>query len=205
VSVRLLANEDFPRPALAALRAAGVDVEAVGELMPMAGNTKALGYAVQSGRWVVTFDRDYGEYVFARRVASPPAIVYLRQGSYAPSWPAEAVLAAIACQDVVLGHLVVIDGRSVRRRALPAQPGRWTASRSRCRPCRTGPTARASVGRSTSNRPSTTTCTPCVGRPCMHRWINLASRFGASANRSSMSRRAPVTGHAWIETISLSR
>lgn len=124
MSVRLLANENFPRPALAALRAAGVDVESAGELMPMASDTKVLEHAVLSGRWVVTFDRDCGEHVFARRVAPPPAIVYLRQGSYAPSGPAEAVLAAIARQDFVLGRLVVIDGRSVRRRALPAQPGR---------------------------------------------------------------------------------
>jgi predicted nuclease of predicted toxin-antitoxin system len=118
--IALLANENFPRPSLLALRAAGVDVESVAESMPMASDTAVLAYAASNGRWIVTFDRDYGELVFARKVAPPPAIVYLRQGAYAPTWPAEAVLAALAQAAFVEGHLVVIDGRSLRRRPLPA-------------------------------------------------------------------------------------
>jgi Zn-dependent M28 family amino/carboxypeptidase len=40
VSVRLLANENFPRPALAALRAAGVDVATL--FSPTGGSVRAL-------------------------------------------------------------------------------------------------------------------------------------------------------------------
>lgn len=116
---RLLANENFPRPALLALRQAGADVEAVAELMPGATDTQVLLHAAASARWVLTFDRDYGELVFARTVPPPPAIVYLRQGAYAPAWPAEAVLALLAQPDFVAGHLVVVNGRAVRRRPLP--------------------------------------------------------------------------------------
>lgn len=116
----LLANENVPRPALLALRAAGVDVEAVAERMPMASDTAVLQHAARTGRWLVTFDRDYGELVFARKVGAPPAIVYLRQGPYAPGWPAEAVLALLRRAGFVRGHLVVVSGRTVRRRPLPA-------------------------------------------------------------------------------------
>jgi hypothetical protein len=42
MTVRLLANENFPRPALLALRAAGVDVESVGERMPSAADAAVL-------------------------------------------------------------------------------------------------------------------------------------------------------------------
>ncbi len=98
MTVRLLANENFPRPA-------------------------ALAYAAANALWLVTFDRDYGELVFARRAPAPPAILYLRQGAYPPTWPAEAVLAALDRAEFVAGHLVVIAGQSVRRRALPAAPG----------------------------------------------------------------------------------
>ena len=122
MTVRLLANENFPRPALLALRAAGVDVESVGERMPSASDADVLAYAATNGLWLVTFDRDYGELVFARRAPAPPAILYLRQGAYPPAWPAEAVLAALEQADFVAGHLVVIAGQSVRRRALPAAP-----------------------------------------------------------------------------------
>jgi predicted nuclease of predicted toxin-antitoxin system len=122
VTVRLLANENFPRPALLALRAAGIDDEAVAEQMPSASDTEVLSRAATQSRWLVTFDRDYGELVFARKVAAPPAIIYLRQGAYPPDWPAQAVLEAIARADFVAGHMVVISGRSARRRALPAPP-----------------------------------------------------------------------------------
>ena len=61
MTIRLLANENFPRPALLALRAAGVDVEAVGECMASASDSEVLAYAAAQGRWVVTFDRVYGD------------------------------------------------------------------------------------------------------------------------------------------------
>jgi predicted nuclease of predicted toxin-antitoxin system len=119
VSVRLLANENWPRPALLALRAAGLDIQAVAERMPRASDAEVLRHAAGEGRWVLTFDRDYGELVFARAVAPPPAIVYLRQGDYAPDWPARVVLELLNRADWVTGHLVVVAGRGLRRRPLP--------------------------------------------------------------------------------------
>lgn len=117
--MRSLANENFPRPALLALRAAGVDVESIAEIMPGASDRVVLKHAVDTSRWLLTFDRDYGELVFLRAVPPPPAIVYLRQGAYLPQWPAEAVLSLLRRADFVQGHLVVVNGRMVRRRPLP--------------------------------------------------------------------------------------
>lgn len=119
MSVALLANENWPRPALLALRAAGLDVQAVAETMPRASDAQVLRHAAAEGRWVLTFDRDYGELVFARAVPPPPAIVYLRQGSYPPAWPAQVVLDLLPRADWVRGHLVVVSGRALRRRPLP--------------------------------------------------------------------------------------
>lgn len=116
----LLANENWPRPALLALRDAGLDVQSVSERMPRATDTEVLCHAAAEGRWVLTFDRDYGELVFARAVPPPPAIVYLRQGTYAMDWPARVVLDLLPRADWVAGHLVVVTGRAVRRRPLLA-------------------------------------------------------------------------------------
>ncbi|MBM3589441.1 MAG: hypothetical protein FJX33_16980 [Alphaproteobacteria bacterium] len=116
----LLANENWPRPALLALRQAGLDVQAVAELSPGASDAQVLKRAAAEGRWLLTFDRDYGELVFARSVPAPPAIVYLRQGPFAPDWPASAILDLLPQAGWVTGHLVVVSGRSVRHRALPA-------------------------------------------------------------------------------------
>jgi predicted nuclease of predicted toxin-antitoxin system len=119
VSVLLLANENWPRPALLALRAAGLDVQAVAERMPSATDARVLQVAATERRWVLTFDRDYGELVFARAAPPPPAIVYLRQGAYAPDWPACVVFDLLPRAEWLTGHLFVVSGRSLRRRPLP--------------------------------------------------------------------------------------
>jgi predicted nuclease of predicted toxin-antitoxin system len=119
VSVLLLVNENWPRPALLALRAAGADVQAVAECMPRASDSEVLRHASVEGHWVLTFDRDYGGLVFARAVPPPPAIVYLRQGAYAPKWPARVVLNVLPRAEWAAGHLVVVAGRALRRRRLP--------------------------------------------------------------------------------------
>ena len=116
----LLANENWPRPALSALRAAGVDIESVAERMPGVTDVEVLRYAAAVRRWVLTFDRDYGELVFARAVPPPPAIVYLRQVPYPPDLPARIVLDPLPRGEWVAGHLVVVAGRAPRRWALAA-------------------------------------------------------------------------------------
>lgn len=120
--MRVLANENFPRPSVLALRALGVDVESVAESMPGATDRVVLKHAVGTGRWLLTFDRDYGELVFLRAVPPPPAIVFLRQGPYPPGWAGQAVYALLQRPDFAFGHLVVISGRTVRRRPLPHLP-----------------------------------------------------------------------------------
>lgn len=117
----LIANENFPEPALQALRKHGVDVVSVRESMPGASDAAVLAKARDTGRWLVTFDRDYGELVFARAHAPPPAIVYLRQEPIPPAKPAEWVLELLARPETALGYLVVVGERSVRRRPLPKE------------------------------------------------------------------------------------
>jgi len=96
-----------------------VDIEAVAETMPGASDRDILQHAAITNRWLLTFDRDYGELVFLRAVPPPPAIVYLRMGSYSPAWPAQAVLSLLERTEFVTGHFVVVNGRTVRRRPLP--------------------------------------------------------------------------------------
>lgn len=123
MSIGLLANENFPAPALRRLRAAGVDVVAVAEVMPAAQDVQVLAYARETGRWIVTFDRDYGELVFKRGIAPPPAILYLRQEPYPPERPADLVLAMLSEPTLAEGYLLVISERGVRRRHFPGHVG----------------------------------------------------------------------------------
>ncbi len=114
----LLANENVPAPLTRLLRAAGVSVTAVGEVMPRASDRDVLAHARAHDLWLLTFDRDYGELVFARSAAAPPAILYLRQGSQPMSAYAGAVLELLDRADTLHGHLVVVSARRVRLRPL---------------------------------------------------------------------------------------
>ena len=119
MSRKLLANENFPAPAIKKLRGAGIDVVAVAETMPAASDASVLAFARSEGRWIVTFDRDYGELVFKENLPPPPAILYLRQEPYPPEHAADIVLAMLSEPLQADGFLVVLSERSVRRKRFP--------------------------------------------------------------------------------------
>lgn len=89
------------------MRAAGVDVVAVVDNMPAAKDIDVLAFARASRRWIVTFDRDYGELVFKRGALPPPAIIYLRQEPYPAERPADIVLALLSNPSLAEGHMHV--------------------------------------------------------------------------------------------------
>jgi predicted nuclease of predicted toxin-antitoxin system len=124
MSPRLLVNENYPLPALHLLREAGVDVLAVVETCPGVADEEVLALACAESRWLVTYDRDYGELIYALRLASPPAVLYLRQEPYPPDRPARIVLDLLADPTRVEGFFLVVSERSIRRRPLPMRaPG----------------------------------------------------------------------------------
>ena len=120
MSPKLLANENFPLPAVRLLQEAGVDVETVLDVMPAASDEEVLSYARREQRWIVTFDRDYGDLVFRKGMPPPPAIIYLRQEAYSPERPAQLVQAILAMPEKVRGCFVVVTTRNVRYRRFDA-------------------------------------------------------------------------------------
>lgn len=119
MSVRLLVHENFPNPAVRVLRDKGVEVVTVAESMPGASDAAVLAAAREQERRLVAYDRDYGELVFSRRLPPPPAIVYLRQGPYPPSRPADFLLTMIADPATVAGFFLVVGEQTLRRRRVP--------------------------------------------------------------------------------------
>lgn len=119
MSIALLANENFPAPAIRKLRAAGVDVVAVGEVMPAASYKAVLEFARREQRWIVTFDRDYGDLIFREGLLPPPAILFFRQEPYPPDRPADLVLAMLSEPQQAEGCMVVISERNIRRKHFP--------------------------------------------------------------------------------------
>lgn len=58
MTVRVLANENFPRASVLVARNAGLDVLSVTEVMRGATDRAVLQFAVDEGLWIVTLDRD---------------------------------------------------------------------------------------------------------------------------------------------------
>lgn len=118
MKVRWLSNENFPAPSVAVLRAAGHDVLSIAESHSGDDDTEVLALARKEGRWLVTFDRDYGELLFARNYAPPPAVILLRVPSYRPDEPAAWLEQLLLDQESLLGKFTVFTGKTLRSRPL---------------------------------------------------------------------------------------
>lgn len=115
---RLLVNENFPAPSTQALRDAGVEVLAISEHSPGVDDETVLALACREGRWLITFDSDYGELLFARRLPAPPAVVLPREPRYRAAEPASWVLPLLSQPDEIDGHFCVWRRDGMRKRPL---------------------------------------------------------------------------------------
>ena len=117
--MRFLADENFPLPSVRRLRVQENDVAAVIMDTPGASDEQVLERAVQEGRIILTFDRDFGRLLFHSRLPPPIGIVYFRFHPASPEEPADMLLLMLAAGQVSLtGQLTVMDGRNVRQRPL---------------------------------------------------------------------------------------
>jgi predicted nuclease of predicted toxin-antitoxin system len=76
--MRFLANENFPRAAVAALCAAGHDVIWVRTEAPGSTDREVLARAARDARILLTFDKDFGELAKATVLPEGCGVVLLR-------------------------------------------------------------------------------------------------------------------------------
>lgn len=117
----LLANENFPAPSIRLLRDRGYDVAAVAEAGGNLADSDVLALAAAEKRWIVTFDRDYGELIFARGLAAPPAVILFRMRSYRPDDPGRLLAEVLDSGAEFNGHFVLLEDAGLRIRPLPEQ------------------------------------------------------------------------------------
>jgi len=117
---RFLADENFPGSSIHLLRVAGHDVAAIIEDMPGVEDTEVLARAVRERQIVLTFDRDYGELIFGRRLPTPVGVVYFRLDDAPPEEAARMLLFLLALDVVSLeGNFTTLEERQLRQRPLP--------------------------------------------------------------------------------------
>jgi hypothetical protein len=119
--MRFLANENFPGPAVAALRAAGQDVVWVRLAKPGASDAEVLTWAAREERVLLAFDKDFGE--LAGQTVLPPGcgVVLLRTPIPKPGEDGRRLADLIMMRDDWAGHFSVIEPGRVRMRRLRSE------------------------------------------------------------------------------------
>jgi predicted nuclease of predicted toxin-antitoxin system len=117
--MRFLANENFPGAAVEAMRGAGHDVAWVRTEAPGSTEESVLAWAVQEGRILLTFDKDFGELAWRARLPSQCGIVLFRLFLLPPDRVGVVLCRILCSRDDWAGKFSVIETGRVRMRDLP--------------------------------------------------------------------------------------
>jgi predicted nuclease of predicted toxin-antitoxin system len=112
--MRFLADENFPRAAVQALRSANHDVVWVQEVAPGIKDEAVLQQAQDEDRVLITFDKDFGELAFRRGLPSSSGIILLRITMHSAAYVAQVVREAIEQRKDWPGHFSVVEDRRIR-------------------------------------------------------------------------------------------
>ena len=93
-----MADENFPRPAVEALRNAGWEVFSVAEECPGISDEQVAALCSESQRVLLTFDKDFGELVFRRGLSAGSGVVLFRLVPESPQEAADLALALVKSQ-----------------------------------------------------------------------------------------------------------
>ncbi len=115
--MKLLANENFPLPAILLLLGMGYDITSIGEDYPGVSDEYVMNLAEVEQRVILTFDRDYGELIFRHNYKPQKGVIYLRLGKYEPDEPGIIVHRLFQEYTIEIERaLTVFDGLMVRQR-----------------------------------------------------------------------------------------
>ena len=120
--MRFIADENFPRPAVEALRQAGLDVVWIAETHAGSQDEEVLALCVATDRTLLTFDKDFGELAYRRGLPSHCGIVLFRIVPESPDELTSLICSAIRSQPSWVGHFSVITRERIRMRSLPGLP-----------------------------------------------------------------------------------
>ncbi len=116
--MKFLADENFPRPAVRALRELGFDVLWVTEDSPGLSDDNVLARSTTAKLTLLTLDKDFGELVFHRGLPAESGIILFRVEAESPSEFVEVVLAVLRSRDDWSGFFTVVTGNRIRMRPL---------------------------------------------------------------------------------------
>lgn len=116
--MRIFCDENVPAAVVAGLRAAGHDVAWGADFDHGADDVARTAYAEREGRVILTEDKDFGELVVSRRMATHGLIRFDLFGLGRARKSARIIEAMADIGDTAAGQIVVIEAARIRRRSL---------------------------------------------------------------------------------------
>lgn len=116
--MNFLANENFPKPSVIALREKGHLVKSIQDEQGGVPDEKVVEIAEQEDLIILTFDSDYGEILFKYPRPSIPSVVYFRFKGKAPNEAGNLLLALIEKGIELKGYFSVIEEQGIRQRKI---------------------------------------------------------------------------------------
>lgn len=123
MTMRILADENFPGEAVEALRLHGHDVVWIRTSAPGSSDRNVLLYAANDNRILITLDKDFGELVFRAGLSAPPGIILFRIAPVSPSAIARIAVIALQARDDWCGYFSVVEEDKIRMIPLPSIGG----------------------------------------------------------------------------------
>jgi predicted nuclease of predicted toxin-antitoxin system len=116
--MKFLADENFPQPALEALRKAGWNVFSIAESCPGISDDEVIAVWASQERVLLTFDKDFGELVFRRGLSAVSGVVLSRVTPESPDDAAGVALALAESQPDLAGTFCVVTRDRIRVRRM---------------------------------------------------------------------------------------
>jgi predicted nuclease of predicted toxin-antitoxin system len=118
--MRFLANENIPKPSIAHVRQAGIDIISISEESPGISDEEVLAQAARDHLIIWTFDRDYGSLIYQQGLPTPAGIMYFRFDPATAIEAGEIFLNLLDSEGIAFeGMFTVVDRSGIRQRALP--------------------------------------------------------------------------------------
>lgn len=113
--MRLLADENTPFPAIAALRDAGHDVASVSELSPGASDTDIFAWIIRDDRIILTFDKDFGAIARQTPATARCGVILFRDAMPSPRDVGQYFVDVLKTRSDWAGHFSVVEPGRIRR------------------------------------------------------------------------------------------
>jgi predicted nuclease of predicted toxin-antitoxin system len=114
MTVRFLADENLPGPAVRMLRERGLDVAWVRDFSPGLADEAVLALSQAEGRVLITFDKDFGELARRRGLPAACGVVLFRIQTRNPLETAEQVWKVLVSRSDWSGHFSVVSNTGIR-------------------------------------------------------------------------------------------